>query len=376
MKIISAWLQRYFADPQAVMLLLLLLIVTAIILVLGQMLAPVLAGIVIAFLLEGPVQFLRRCGMPRLPAVCIVFALSCVFTLLLLVGTLPRLSSQLVQLVQNAPAMVQKGYTHLESLPATYPELVSESQVVQLTAAIDTQISSLSQKVLDWSVASVVGVLTLIVYLVLVPLLVFFFLKDKERLLVWIRGLLPDDRTLMQQIWREVDLQLGNYVRGKFWQVLIVWGVSFTVFAYMNLQYAMLLSFIVGLSVLVPYVGPATAALPVAIVAYFQWGWNPEFAWVLLAYGVIQFLDGNLLVFLLFSEVNDLHPIAIIVAVLLFGGLWGFWGVFFAIPLATVIKAILTAWPQRAGILPEPGDHALPPPSPLSQDIRGELGQS
>lgn len=373
MNLISAWLQRYFADPQAVMLLLLLLFITVTILMLGGMLAPVLAGIVIAYLLEAPVQFLQRLGLRRLPAVLIVFVLSCVFTLLLLVGTLPRLSSQLVQLVQNAPAMVQKGYALLESLPTTYPELVSESQVLQLTSGIDAQISSLSQKVLDWSVASVVGVFTLIVYLVLGPLLVFFFLKDKDRILAWIRAALPEERSLMQQIWREVDLQLGNYVRGKFWQVLIVWGVSFAVFAYMNLQYAMLLSFIVGLSVLVPYVGPATAALPVAIVAYFQWGWSPDFLWIMAAYATIQFLDGNLLVFLLFSEVNDLHPIAIIVAVLVFGGLWGFWGVFFAIPLATVVKAVLTAWPGRANGRVEPGGVAPPAPS---QDVRGELGQS
>ena len=66
-----------------------------------------------------------------------------------------------------------------------------------------------------------------------------------------------------------------------------------------------------------------------------------------MVYGFIQFLDGNLLVPLLFSEVVNLHPVAIIVAVLLFGGIWGFWGVFFAIPLATLVKAVYNAWPQK-----------------------------
>lgn len=65
------------------------------------------------------------------------------------------------------------------------------------------------------------------------------------------------------------------------------------------------------------------------------------------AYGIIQALDGNVLVPFLFSEVVNLHPVAIIVAVLFFGGLWGLWGVFFAIPLATLIKALLSAWPRH-----------------------------
>jgi putative permease len=85
--------------------------------------------------------------------------------------------------------------------------------------------------------------------------------------------------------------------------------------------------------------------VPVALVAIFQFGWTWDTAWILIAYGVIQALDGNVLVPLLFSEAVDLHPITIIVAVLAFGGLWGVWGVFFAIPLATLVKAIYNAWP-------------------------------
>lgn len=72
-----------------------------------------------------------------------------------------------------------------------------------------------------------------------------------------------------------------------------------------------------------------------------------EFASILIAYGIIQLLDANVLVPILFSRVVNLHPLAIISAVLFFGGIWGFWGVFFAIPLATLIKAVLSAWPRR-----------------------------
>ena len=100
---------------------------------------------------------------------------------------------------------------------------------------------------------------------------------------------------------------------------------------------------LVGLSVIIPYIGATVVTLPIALIAYFQWGWTSDFAWLMVAYLVIQALDGNVLVPLLFSEVVNLHPVAIIVAILVFGGLWGFWGVFFAIPLATLVKAVLSA---------------------------------
>jgi putative permease len=148
-------------------------------------------------------------------------------------------------------------------------------------------------------------------------------------------------------VWRDVDRQISNYVRGKFWEILIVWGVTFSAFTLFGLNYAMLLSLLVGLSVIVPYIGAAVATVPVMLIAWFQWGWSSQFAWLMTTYFMIQALDANVLVPLLFSEVVNLHPVAIIVAILVFGGLWGFWGVFFAIPLATLVQAILTAWPRH-----------------------------
>ncbi len=114
----------------------------------------------------------------------------------------------------------------------------------------------------------------------------------------------------------------------------------------MGLNYPALLAVANGLSVIIPYIGATLVTVPVLLVAFFQWGLSHDFYYLLLAYGVIQTLDGVLLVPLLFSEAVNLHPVAIIVAILFFGGLWGFWGVFFAIPLATLVRAVLSAWPR------------------------------
>jgi len=186
---------------------------------------------------------------------------------------------------------------------------------------------------------------TVLVYLILVPILVFFFLKDSDAIIEWAASFLPKERPVMSKIWHEMNDQIANYVRGKVMEIFIVAAVSYVAFAILKLNYAILLALAVGLSVVVPYIGAAVVTLPVAMIGFFQWGWGSEFFYLLLVYGIIQGLDGNVLVPLLFSEAVNLHPVAIILAVLVFGGLWGFWGVFFAIPLATLIKAILYAWP-------------------------------
>ncbi len=352
MKIISDWFQRFFNDPQAVILTVVLALGTSVILVMGRDLAPVLASLVIAYLLEGIVQLLQnRLRLPRLLGTIVVFVLFLAFVLFLLFGLLPLASRQLTQLIQQFPNMIVQGQNLLLSLPALYPEFITEAQVLGVINAMKAEIANWGQNVLTWSLAAGMGFITIVVYLVLVPLLVFFFLKDKELILTWLRGFLPHDHSLAQQVWREVDRQMGNYVRGKFLEILVVWVATYVAFAYMGLQFAMLLALMVGLSVIVPYIGAVVVTVPVALVAFFQWGWSSEFLWLLGVYLIIQGLDGNVLVPLLFSEVVDLHPIAIIAAVLVFGGLWGFWGVFFAIPLATVVQSILKAWPRPAAVV-------------------------
>jgi len=344
MHVIADWFRRNFSDPQVVILAVLLVIGSVVVIILGKMLAPVLASVVIAYLLQGPVGAMERHKVPRLIAVLLVFLTFVSFLLFLLLGLFPLIWQQVEQLFQQLPAMISWCQQTLLRLPERYPDFISEQQVMDVISVLRSELTSLGQRILSLSMASVRALIWIVVYMFLMPLLVFFFLKDKERILRWLTSFMPADRSLAAEVWHEVDLQIGNYVRGKFWEILIVWSAAFITFSILRLQFAMLLSLFVGLSVLIPYVGAIFMTLPVASIAYFQWGLSSDFVYVVVAYVVLQILDGNVLVTLLFSEVVNIHPIAIIVAVLVFGGTFGFWGVFFAIPLATLVHAVLKAW--------------------------------
>ena len=344
---INTWYKRYFTDPQASLLVILLAFGLIILLTMGKMLAPLLAALIIAYLLEGAVSKLQAKDVSRFISVNVVYSLFLVFMAFILFGLMPLLSKQVSQFFQEVPEMIRNIQGLLLRLPEQYPDLVSEEYVWELNLNLRDSFSELGQNVLSFSLASMPAVVTILVYLILVPLMIFFFLKDKVVVINWMASFLPKERHLVNEVWVEMDAQIGNYVRGKFNEILIVGIASYIVFVILGLNYAFLLAMIVGLSVLIPYIGAAIVTLPVALVGYFQWGLNADynFTWLMISYFVIQFLDGNVLVPILFSEAVNLHPIAIIVAILVFGGLWGFWGVFFAIPLATLVKALINVWP-------------------------------
>ena len=350
---INSWYRRYFTDPQAALLVVLLVVGFAIVFTMGKMLAPLIAATIIAYLLEGPVQKTQKKLTSRSLSVYIVFILFMTFLGFLLVGLLPILSRQLSQFLQEVPYMIANGQELLLKLPEKYPEIISEAAVREVIHAIKGGVSDLGQNVLSISLASIPAIISVLVYLILVPVMIFFFLKDKEIIISWLTRFLPAERQLITEIWHEMDGQIGNYIRGKANEILIVFAVSFVLFTLMDLNYASLLALAVGLSVLIPYIGAAVVTLPVALVGYFQWGLDSQFTWLMISYMILQFLDGNVLVPVLFSDAVNLHPIAIIVAILVFGGLWGFLGVFFAIPLATLVKALINIWPTTADYLQE-----------------------
>ena len=344
--VLGGWVNRYFSRPDAIFLISVLLVIALVLYTLAGALAPVLTGLVLAFLLQGLVGRLEKLGSPRLLAIALamIVLIGTVATAVLLV--VPLLWQQAADLLALAPTLVGMLRDGLSSLADAFPDFITEEQILGVVNESSKELGNLSGVLLESAFSQVFSLFGLVIYLVLVPMSVFFLLKDKELLMAHLASLLPKDRPLLDAVGSQMNAQLGNYVRGKAVEILLVGTVTFITFLFFGLNYAALLGVLVGISVLIPFIGAAIVTLPVFMIAVLQFGWSLDLAWVMLAYAIIQFLDGNVLVPLLFSEAVDLHPITIIIAILAFGGLWGLWGVFFAIPLATFIKAIYAAWPR------------------------------
>lgn len=347
LEIFNKWSDRYLFEEESVLLLVLVLLSLVLLATIGDILAPLLAAIVLAYLVQGVVNLLCRLGLPPWLGFFLAFTVFVGLFFAVLLGLLPLVWRQSLALVAEVPRMAEQGRDLLAILTERYPELFSQAQADEISAGIQKEIAALGQTLVTLTLTGIPGVFTVVVYAVLIPIIVFFLLKDRRQITRWLAAFLPDKRPLLNTIWDEMNIQFSNYARGKMVEIILVGAASYVSFIWLDLRYAALLGLLVGLSVIIPYIGAFLVTVPVASVALFQWGVSSEFYWVLAVYVVIQTLDGNVLVPLLFSEAVNLHPLAIIVAVLFFGGIWGLWGVFFAIPLATLIKAVIYAWPKR-----------------------------
>jgi putative permease len=353
LEIFKKWYRRYLFEEESVLLLVLLTVAVVLLMTIGDILAPVLAAIVLAYLAEGLSAQLQNLGLPHWLGVAVAYLVFVGIFFGVSFALLPLVWHQLLSLASEMPRILERFQQFLGVLPERYPHMFTAEQLRGLINIEQAEFAGLGQAVIARSLASIPGILTVMVYLILIPLLVFFLLKDRQQILNWLGRFLPAERPLLRRIWTEMNEQFANYARGKVLEVLIVGSLTYFAFIWLAMDYAALLGLLVGLSVIVPYIGVTLVTLPIVMVGFFQWGLTIEFYSMFGVYLVIQILDGIVLVPLLFSEAVNLHPVAIIMAVLFFGGIWGVWGVFFAIPLATLVKAIINAWPTAEPVAPQ-----------------------
>jgi len=342
------WYEEHLTHKESVILVIIMASTFLLLATIGDVLMPVLVALILAYLMQGVADRLMGWGLNEMLALTGAALLFVGVFLGFTVGIAPLVWRQLGGLIREAPAMVEAVQAEVAGLIAQYPTMIEQAPIDELMSTLQAQAASFGQAVLGFGLSSIPGVLTFAIYMVLIPLMVFFFLKDREVILKWVLGFLPTDRPRLDQIGRAMNVQIANYVRGKGIEITIIGAVSYAAFTTFDLNYTALLALLVGLSVIVPYIGAFLVTIPVMLVALFQFGLTGDFYWVVGLYMLIQVLDGNVLVPLLFSEAVDLHPVAIIIAVLVFGGLWGVWGVFFAIPLATLCNVLLVSWPRVA----------------------------
>lgn len=339
--------RKIFSNEETLVFAILLIVAFLILFFLGNILTPFLISIIFAYLLVGMQKRLEDYGLNSSIALILTYSFFLLLGIALMVWLGPLVYQQLESLVLEIPKWVNALMIFVQNVPEKYPDLVSSDQITAFLQSLSGQITEISQNFLKASITGIQNTVTIAINLILLPILVFFFLFDRESIISSFLNILPKERAMLKKVWVEMDGQLSNYARGKAIEIGIVGLAAAIIFMYFGLEYVALLSVLVGFSVLIPYLGAFLVTLPVAAVGLLQFGLSFDF-WLLMgAYLVLQILDGNLLAPILFSDAVKLHPVIIMLAVFVFGGMFGFWGVFFAIPIATLIKAIWNSWPKN-----------------------------
>ncbi|QIW09732.1 AI-2E family transporter [Francisella sp. LA112445] len=338
-KTIKNWYKDRYQNNEPIVFIGLMLFFYLVLTFLGNYIAPILAALVIAYLLDTFVNILHKATkINRLILVYFVYIIFLIVLLSVIFVLLPIIVNQMIDFIKQASHTLSSLKSSLEYLSQKYPTLLTVDRIDSIVNWFNTidwkKISSnIGSFILQNTATTLPLLFSVLIYLFLVPLMVFYFLKDKNRIIGWFKSFLPEDNHALFFVWNDLKPKLADYVRGKAIEFIIVSIVTYLGFAYFNLNYSILLAVGVGLSVIIPYVGMVMITIPVVMVGILQYGLSMTLVWMLTVFFIIQALDGNLLVPLLFSEVLNMHPVGVVSAILIFGGMWGLWGVFFAIPL-------------------------------------------
>ena len=343
---ISNIFKRIFSNEETIIFSLIILTTLIIFSFFIEVLTPFIISIIVAYLLVGLQKKIESYKISESLANVLAFSIFIVVGAAMFTWLIPLLYVQLQLFVMDIPRLFNDFMNFISTMPATFPDLVNSDQISVFFQAVSSELTSITQNLVKSSISGIQSTITVLLYIILFPILVYFFMFDRKNIIEGCLKIIPGNRAMLSQVWSEMDVQLSNYVRGKVLEIFIVGVAAAILFASFGLNYGALLAVLVGLSVLIPFVGAFSVTIPIVIIGLLQFGLGTQFYLLVGLYLLLQFIDGNLLVPIIFSEAVKLHPIIIILAVFLFGSMFGFWGVFFSIPLATFIKAVWNAWPS------------------------------
>ena len=343
---LKGFFRNYFYEEEQFAALFLLIIAGILLYFIGSTITPIFVSILIAYLLNGVMNFFEGKNYSKKTAFYFSFTIFLVFYLIVLVS-LPYVTGQIASLINELPAIVAFVQNLFDNLITRYPNFFTTEQVEEIFASSTSFIPSIAEQVLIQLNTGFSAIMNALIFLILTPILVFFFLKDKSEMLSYVTYFLPNKRILLSQIWSDLNTQLFGYVRGKALEMIIVGSVTTLAFLILGVNYSVILGILVGMSVLIPLFGAILVTIPVVAIGLFQWGLDTSFFIFLFVYLLIQILDGNVLFPLLMGNEVNLHPVLIILAILVFGGIWGFWGLLLAVPIATLIRAVFKVWPKK-----------------------------
>ena len=343
---LKGFFRNYFYEEEQFAALFLLIIASVLLYFVGSTITPVFVSILVAYLLNGVMNFFEEKEYSKKISFYFTFTIFLAFYLFVLLS-LPYVTGQIASLINELPAIVAFVENLFDDLIIRYPNFFTTEQVEEIFASSASFIPSIAEQVLIQLNTGFSAIMNALIFLILTPILVFFFLKDKSEMLSYLTYFLPNKRGLLSQIWSDLNIQLFGYVRGKALEMLIVASITSIAFLALGVNYSIILGILVGMSVLIPLFGAILVTIPVVAIGLFQWGLDTSFYIFLFVYLMIQILDGNVLFPLLMGNEVNLHPVLIILSILVFGGIWGFWGLLLAVPIATLIRAVFKVWPKK-----------------------------
>lgn len=307
---------------------------------LGSVILPFVVGGAVAYFMDPVADRLERAGLSRVMATSIISLLALLAVVLIVLAIIPSLVEQLGALINSAPKM----FGQLERfLIERFPQLTDETSTMRQTLAdIGVAIQARGGEFVQGLLSSALGLISALVFVIVVPVVAFYLLLDWDRMVVLIDEMLPRDHApIVRQLAREIDRTLAAFVRGQL-SVCLVLGAYYSVgLMAVGLQFGLVVGAIAGTITFIPYIGALFGgALAIGLALFQFWGDWVSIGIVAAIFGLGQFLEGNVLTPRMVGKSVGLHPVWLMFALSVFGSIFGFVGMLVAVPVAASIGVL------------------------------------
>ncbi len=316
------------------------LILSVVLWFLGDVLLPFILGAAIAYFLDPIADRLEAAGTSRALATAIITICAILIFVLMALLVIPTLVRQTGQLINVAPELMRNLQ---EFLTARFPELMAGDGVVRDTLqSIGQTIRDKGGQLLQTALSSAASLLNVVLLFVIVPVVSVYLLLDWDNMVARVDELLPREHVdTIRMLARDIDHVLSSFVRGMG-TVSLILGIYYAVaLMLVGLQFGLVVGVVAGLLTFIPYVGAIVGGVLAIGLALFQfWG---EWIWIAAVWAIFQsgqFIEGNLLTPKLVGDSVGLHPVWLLLAMSVFGSLFGFVGLLVAVPVAAAIGVI------------------------------------
>lgn len=336
---------------------------------LGGVILPFLVGGAVAYFLDPVADRLERAGLSRVAATTTITLVAVLIVVALVLAVIPTLVNQLTALVNAAPEIARRLQLFLTE---RFPELQdSTSTIRQSLSQIAATIQSKGAALVEGVLSSLAGAISIVVFILVVPVVAFYLLLDWDHMIARIDQLLPRDHApTIRRLAREVDAVLSAFVRGQL-SVCLVLGIYYSVALMLaGLQFGLVVGAIAGAITFIPYVGAIIGgALAIGLALFQFWGDWVQIGIVAAIFAAGQFIEGNVLTPKMVGKSVGLHPVWLLFALSAFGTLFGFVGMLIAVPV-TAALGVLTRFAMghyRASLLYRGIAGRLPPDDALQE---------
>ena len=307
---------------------------------LGDVLLPFLVGGAVAYFLDPVADRLERAGMSRVVATTVISLVALLAMILLVLAIIPSLVNQLTALVDSAPEMARKLQAFLVE---RFPQLLDETSTIRTTLAnIATTIQARGGELANSVLSSALGVISAVVFIVVVPVVAFYMLLDWDKMIARIDAMLPlDHAPTVRRLAGEVDAVMAGFVRGQFTVCLLLGSFYSIALMVAGLQFGLIVGAIAGAITFIPYIGSIVGGILAVGLALVQfWGDWVSIGIIAGIFVVGQFIEGNILTPRLVGRSVGLHPVWLLFALSAFGAIFGFVGLLIAVPVAASIGVL------------------------------------